>query len=542
AMLPALLLSPLSLELGNAIHSLMREWNCGQGNMETPRILTSTGFGQVIVDIGLGEDAAESRAAVKNGYVVFSFDPVLQNVHKLRRHVGVDSMQEVSLSLVNGSWKLTPELTPPPAGRGFVYAFHAAVGSVNRHVRAPDKGNMGSIAQAQSSTLIPEVRLDSILPEWVQKIYFLKVDTQGYELRVLHGANESIRSHRFRYIMYEFSPWLMLRDNLGDPKELLEFLPKLGSLCFDMMGQHNMFPHAQEPLHLYYSELVAGNNSYMFGNQLPPSGKIPSISIGPWEDIMCWDPNSLPRDVPMNQGTAVGHKKFYEDNSFGRNFQARENARNVGSKHGPASRAPGAFHHSLSQKGRGSVARAGEKGGSPDHTDELVVPGRPHRSSTGEEEAGGSPKHAHMQRVPDGSHSREARQGSARTKGAGESGRARGHANALQVPAFQGSLAQQRRGNVTGAGEKGSSPDHTEELVVSGRLQGSSDVEGEAAGSPKRDESHNREARQGPARRKGVGGSDRAGGHANADQVLSGLHSGDVQRGHGSIRMVSKSD
>ena len=56
-----------------------------------------------------------------------------------------------------------------------------------------------------------------------------------------------------------------------------------------MMGLHTLFPHSQRPLRSYYDDLVNGNNSYMFNNQLPSSGAVPGPNqVGPWDDIMCW--------------------------------------------------------------------------------------------------------------------------------------------------------------------------------------------------------------------------------------------------------------
>ena len=164
------------------------------------------------------------------------------------------------------------------------------------------KGALGSITfsagRGKRLKAVPQVQLDTVLPSWVSTVHLLKIDTQGFELKVLQGAMVSLTAHRFRHVLYEFSPWLMIQGGLGEPMELLELLPRMSALCFDMMGLHNYFPHRQSPLSSYYVHLLRGNNSYMYGNQLPSSGVVPGPpAVGPWDDIMCWFPKAGERRV-----------------------------------------------------------------------------------------------------------------------------------------------------------------------------------------------------------------------------------------------------
>lgn len=330
-----------TMTLFNGIHGLLREWGCGHTNMETPRTIKVGGFGEVIVDIGLGSDAAETLDAVLQGFFVLAFEPMPENFASIRRHV---HQRRLSANVIfihmqherDGQWK-KPDFPMKKGatgadGRGFAYIINAAVGDTDSTIMLPTNntnGALGSIAQltgrGKGLKAVPQVRLDTVLPAWASTVHLLKIDTQGYELKVLNGALAMLRAHRFRHVLYEFSPWLMFQGGLGEPTELLQLMPQMNALCFDMMGLHNYFPHRQSPLSSYYLDLLRGNNSYMHGNQLPSSGSIPGApAVGPWDDIMCWFPQAGERSVPLYMGADTGHKKFNEPDSFGQRFLKRQ--------------------------------------------------------------------------------------------------------------------------------------------------------------------------------------------------------------------------
>jgi FkbM family methyltransferase len=307
----------------HGIHSLMREWGCGHRNMEVPRFILRTGGAardprlnpsdrEVIVDIGLGNDAKETGSAVLNGFIVIAFEPMPENMRSIRRALGkLSTANSKRIDFIDmqrgadGRWTMPP-LAKPQAGHGHAYVIRAAVGDTDSTLMLPNAntgGVTGSVTgsnnnSAASSSLVPtpQVKLDTVLRQlpWVTHVRMLKMDTQGYELKVLHGAMESLQGGLFTYVQYELSPWLMTRGGLGDPLMLLQLLPKLGAICFDMMGDHNLFPRPGAPFASYHAQLNSGNRS-----RKVLSGRGTIQINGPFEDILCWFPFATERVAPL---------------------------------------------------------------------------------------------------------------------------------------------------------------------------------------------------------------------------------------------------
>lgn len=144
---------------------------------------------------------------------------------------------------------------------------------------------------------VPILRLDQALPDWIKQIFFLKIDTQGYELKVLHGAEQYLKSKNIQYALYEFSPKLMYSAHSGDPLVLLQYMTSMGAVCFDMLddngggsGSHHVRERPSAPLSVYYQSLISGLNST---NKRARNGlNYTNDPFGPWDDILCWFPDS----------------------------------------------------------------------------------------------------------------------------------------------------------------------------------------------------------------------------------------------------------
>jgi hypothetical protein len=118
--------------------------------------------------------------------------------------------------------------------------------------------------------------LDAIPTQWAidQGIFVLKTDTQGYELQYLKGATKVNQVHNFWYIQYEFSLWIMKKNNLGNIGVLAALLPSFGAVCFNtkVKDSHIPLPH---PVSITISAFV----KHLEGN---PTNLHPNDAYGLW--------------------------------------------------------------------------------------------------------------------------------------------------------------------------------------------------------------------------------------------------------------------
>lgn len=271
------------------VFSNLRLRGCGAANLQAPRIMQTAGKGRFMLDVGLGNDAAETAKAVENGFVVFSFELLPGNIESIMKKREKDQRFHF-LHLTkdtDGKW-ITPVLPEPPSG-GVAYVHLAGLSDVEgtAHMHAKGTSLVLNAESGTGSVEVPLLPLPRLIPDWAKNIEFLKLDTQGYELKILKGAMPMLEAKRFHYVQYEFSPWLMKRGKFGNPLELLYLLPNMRALCFDMMGVHNNLPHPTKPLESYYDVLDGGAH----GSWRKVIGK--NDPFGPWDDIMCYWPDEL---------------------------------------------------------------------------------------------------------------------------------------------------------------------------------------------------------------------------------------------------------
>jgi FkbM family methyltransferase len=292
---------------------------CTHANLEIPHLMRPFGDGRFVVDVGLGFDAGETLAAVNNGFNVIAFEMLPANILELKKRFrGDERFHFIELEKASTGWRFPVHVKAPPPltihktsgrkpkkgsqlqRRGTAFIVHAGLAETSGTARMPksshksytnhlaevkqDGGAVSGGGSSGSKTVeVAVARLDEVIPEWAPSIYLLKVDTQGWEHKVLAGAVASLEARRFSYVQYEFSPWLMNRSSTGDPVALAELLPSMGAVCFDTMTKgHNALPRPSTPLRAYVDRLNGGRHSEVY-----PGGMSENNPYGPWDDITC---------------------------------------------------------------------------------------------------------------------------------------------------------------------------------------------------------------------------------------------------------------
>lgn len=161
--------------------------------------------GQSFVDcganIGIWSLVAASAVGLKGQ--VYAFEPNPDTVQKLKRNILLQELENI-------------HVTQAAVGK--------ECGSVN--FICEDSHNISHIAPAKSieSIQVPTVNLDTILNG--KSISGCKIDVEGYELDVLKGAENLLKSH-YPWLCIEFNTILSKVDNLKD-WDVHQYLNELG--------------------------------------------------------------------------------------------------------------------------------------------------------------------------------------------------------------------------------------------------------------------------------------------------------------------------
>jgi FkbM family methyltransferase len=181
----------------------------------------------VVFDIGAnaGQFGEELRKLAYTNKIV-SFEPLLEPYNKL-----------IELSKEDSSWQIAPrgaigeddgEIEINIAGNS---ASSSILEMMDSHIKAaPTTKSIGI-------ELVPIRKLDSLANTYLQKesILFVKIDTQGYEDKVINGGIETIE--RATVLQTELS----LIELYSGQKLMIEMIEKITNMGFELWGVEPAF-------------------------------------------------------------------------------------------------------------------------------------------------------------------------------------------------------------------------------------------------------------------------------------------------------------
>ncbi len=170
--------------------------------------------GMVMVDIGsnIGYFSVLCGKIVGPQGRILCFEPSKENLDLLRRNIHLHG--------------LCDRTTIVPSCVG------AKSENVTLHLDSTNQGNHSlsatNIVQEQGAVTVPCTTLDTYLTLYpLPRIDLIKMDVQGAELQVLHGAMRTLKTYPTVRMIIEFWPF-GLRNTGADPEEVLQILREAG--------------------------------------------------------------------------------------------------------------------------------------------------------------------------------------------------------------------------------------------------------------------------------------------------------------------------
>lgn len=208
----------------------MRRWCPARGSRIFRRnllTLRSREPGGLVIDVGAfdGNDAVLFSHASRQH--VWTFEPTPSKQSAIRHRLLENSMQTnvtlFPMALSNRSGKAAFELLHPTS-RSRRGTFGSAQDLLVQDDRPEDLKNTDT--QVIS---VPICTLDQLLMP-SQRVYYMKIDAQGFDTLVLRGAERLLAEGRVDTFAFEFSPFLM-PGRLREAREALTWLEALSFKC-----------------------------------------------------------------------------------------------------------------------------------------------------------------------------------------------------------------------------------------------------------------------------------------------------------------------
>lgn len=186
--------------------------------------------GSCFIDIGanIGLYSLFASKKVGNEGKIIAFEPSLETFELFNRNITLNDCKNINpvrAALLNktiGTIKLTAE-----TGKGDAYRF------VSEEKQIIDDSSAETVPCTTLDDKLSNLKISG-------KIDLIKIDVEGAELRVLQGAEKTIRANRDIVIVFENSPELMSRSGYNQ-EDLFAYLKKLGLKVFSWENKKNQW-------------------------------------------------------------------------------------------------------------------------------------------------------------------------------------------------------------------------------------------------------------------------------------------------------------
>jgi FkbM family methyltransferase len=173
-------------------------------NEETKIIKKFIKKGDTVIDLGanIGRYTLLFRSLVGENGKVIAFEPDITNFNLLKKTIIANNFENVTI-------------------------FQKAVGNINSRVKMSVSEEIGSQQISNSGSVVVDcVKVD----DYVSSADFVKIDTEGYEIKVLEGMPNLLRQKIT--MMVELN--VKLLRNHSSPEEFFTIMKKNGFTCQDM--------------------------------------------------------------------------------------------------------------------------------------------------------------------------------------------------------------------------------------------------------------------------------------------------------------------
>jgi FkbM family methyltransferase len=184
--------------------------------------------GDTVLDIGANIGAHSLKMAELVGETgrVLCYEPTDYAFGKLQRNFELNpSLQSratcIQAFLGDGIKSSRPDSIP---------SSWSLLGQVDDKIHPVHLGSYNSLESARETTIV-----ESLNENGVKKVDFVKLDVDGFELPILHGAEAMLKKDQPRILM-EFSPYIY-EEHGYTLCELVGFLQRLGYECRNLKGR-----------------------------------------------------------------------------------------------------------------------------------------------------------------------------------------------------------------------------------------------------------------------------------------------------------------